>query len=357
MAGADSYDHAVVHLRLVVPPDLVEPGARRAARDGVGLRDRPPARRRRAPGRRSRHVRGGARGREHRRRRPLQPRPRRGRARSSLESVDTAVSETARRAERVAAGSPADAVVWEEVEARTSEGTELSGSFLAFMVLATMIAGVGILTDSIVLIIGAMVVGPEFGPLAALCVALVQRRTATSPGARASRSSSGSRSRSAPTFAATLLFRGDRRRRRTSARDHPETLFISDPTLVLGRRRAPRRDRRDALAHDGEVRRARGRAHLGDDDPGGGERRRRRGLRGVARGRGRGQPAAHQPRRRSRSPASARSSSSGGRTRAAANGTGEHRAPARDAARGRDVEGEPRRLPHASSRGWRRSAG
>jgi uncharacterized hydrophobic protein (TIGR00271 family) len=44
------------------------------------------------------------------------------------------------------------------------------------MVLATLIAAVGILTDSQILIIGAMVVGPEFGPLAGLCVALVQRR-------------------------------------------------------------------------------------------------------------------------------------------------------------------------------------
>jgi uncharacterized hydrophobic protein (TIGR00271 family) len=51
-------------------------------------------------------------------------------------------------------------------------------SFLAFMLLATLIAGVGILTDSQVLIIGAMVVGPEFGPLAGLCVAVVERRPA-----------------------------------------------------------------------------------------------------------------------------------------------------------------------------------
>ena len=46
------------------------------------------------------------------------------------------------------------------------------------MTLATMIAAVGIVTDSIILIIGAMVVGPEFGALAGLCVALVQRRPA-----------------------------------------------------------------------------------------------------------------------------------------------------------------------------------
>jgi uncharacterized hydrophobic protein (TIGR00271 family) len=71
---------------------------------------------------------------------------------------------------------PSDAVVWEEVESRTSETTELSGSFIAFMVLACLIAAVGIYLDTPILIIGAMVVGPEFGPIAGLSVALVQRR-------------------------------------------------------------------------------------------------------------------------------------------------------------------------------------
>jgi uncharacterized hydrophobic protein (TIGR00271 family) len=94
----------------------------------------------------------------------------------SIEAVETAISAGTRRAAVAAAGSPADAVIWEEVEARTSESAELSLSFLAFMVLATLIAAAGILTDSLILIIGAMVVGPEFGPLAGLCVALVQRR-------------------------------------------------------------------------------------------------------------------------------------------------------------------------------------
>jgi len=94
----------------------------------------------------------------------------------SIDEVDSMISEQASRVAVAARGSPADAVIWEEVEARTSESAELSFSFLAFMVLATLIAAVGILTDSQILIIGAMVVGPEFGPLAGLCVALVQRR-------------------------------------------------------------------------------------------------------------------------------------------------------------------------------------
>jgi uncharacterized hydrophobic protein (TIGR00271 family) len=94
----------------------------------------------------------------------------------SLEQIDSQISDAASRAERAARGAPSDAVVWEEVEARTSETIELGGTFLAFMVLACLIASVGIFTGSPILIVGAMVVGPEFGPLAGLCVAAVERR-------------------------------------------------------------------------------------------------------------------------------------------------------------------------------------
>jgi uncharacterized hydrophobic protein (TIGR00271 family) len=94
----------------------------------------------------------------------------------AVEEVDSALSTAAAHAEKAAAGLPSDAVVWEEVEARTSEQTELGASFLAFMAIATMIAAVGVIIDSQVLIIGAMVVGPEFGPIAGVCVAVVHRR-------------------------------------------------------------------------------------------------------------------------------------------------------------------------------------
>ncbi len=94
----------------------------------------------------------------------------------SVAPIDTQLSEQAERATRHARGAAADAVVWEEVEAHTSENVELSGVFLAFMVLAGLLAAVGIYQNSPILIVGAMVVGPEFGPLAGLCVALVQRR-------------------------------------------------------------------------------------------------------------------------------------------------------------------------------------
>jgi uncharacterized hydrophobic protein (TIGR00271 family) len=94
----------------------------------------------------------------------------------AVEDIDSQISDVAIAAEKAASGLPSDAVVWEEVESQTSENVELSGSFLAFMVVATLIAAVGILTDQLILIIGAMVVGPEFGPLAGLCVALVHKR-------------------------------------------------------------------------------------------------------------------------------------------------------------------------------------
>jgi len=94
----------------------------------------------------------------------------------AVEHIETALSDAAVAAEKAAPGLPSDAVVWEEVEQRTSENTELSISFVTFMVLAMQIGAVGILLDQPILIVGAMVVGPEFGPLAGLSVALVQRR-------------------------------------------------------------------------------------------------------------------------------------------------------------------------------------
>ena len=94
----------------------------------------------------------------------------------AVEHIDTSISDAAKAAEKAAPGLPSDAVVWEEVEARTSEQTELSVSFVLFMVAAMQIAAVGIILDQPILIVGAMVVGPEFGPLAAASVALVNRQ-------------------------------------------------------------------------------------------------------------------------------------------------------------------------------------
>lgn len=94
----------------------------------------------------------------------------------TLEPLDTVLSSLAYHAEDAAEGDGADAVVWDELVSRTREESHLNVTYVLFLCIACMLAAVGVLTDSPVTVVGAMVVGPEFGPLAALAVALVQRR-------------------------------------------------------------------------------------------------------------------------------------------------------------------------------------
>ena len=122
-------------------------------------------------------------------------------------------------------------MVWEEVEQRTSENVELSAVFLLFMVLAALIAAVGIYLDSEILIVGAMVVGPEFGPIAGFCVALVQRRRDWRCGP-ASPSRSASRWPSRPSFVATLVFKATELTPADfTAEDHSIANLISSPDV------------------------------------------------------------------------------------------------------------------------------
>lgn len=83
-----------------------------------------------------------------------------------------------RRGLRVAerAGDEADAVVWPEVIEQAYDNARATWGFFAFMIMATLIAAIAIFLDSQVLVIGAMVLGPEFGAVAALGIALVARR-------------------------------------------------------------------------------------------------------------------------------------------------------------------------------------
>ena len=94
-----------------------------------------------------------------------------------IDPVTAWVSRAGYDAERVTPGSSADAVVWADVTQRAYEESELNWTYLAFMTLATLLASIAIVVDSQVLIIGAMVLGPEFIPIAALGLALVRRRS------------------------------------------------------------------------------------------------------------------------------------------------------------------------------------
>lgn len=94
----------------------------------------------------------------------------------SLDSVDTSVSRAAERAEDEAPGEGSDAVIWEQVIRATDAESALSVTFIAFLTIATVLAAIAIVLDSAVLIVGAMVLGPEFAPMAALAVGVVHRR-------------------------------------------------------------------------------------------------------------------------------------------------------------------------------------
>lgn len=94
----------------------------------------------------------------------------------TLETIDTTLSDAADAAEEAAPGDPADAVIWDEVVARTGEESRFSGNFQIFLTIACLLAAIGAITDSPVTVVGAMVLGPEFGPLAALAVGVVLRR-------------------------------------------------------------------------------------------------------------------------------------------------------------------------------------
>jgi uncharacterized hydrophobic protein (TIGR00271 family) len=94
-----------------------------------------------------------------------------------IDPVTTWVSQAGLESERRTPGSSADAVVWADVTQRAYEESELNWTYLAFMTMATLLAGIAIVLDSQILVIGAMVLGPEFVAVAALGLALVRRRT------------------------------------------------------------------------------------------------------------------------------------------------------------------------------------
>ncbi len=94
----------------------------------------------------------------------------------SLETVDAAPNRRARAAEHEAVGAPDDGVVWPVVEEQATEGARRSWAFFVFLSLATVLAAIAVVLDSSILVIGAMVLGPEFAPVMAVAVAVVLRR-------------------------------------------------------------------------------------------------------------------------------------------------------------------------------------
>ena len=71
-----------------------------------------------------------------------------------LETLDTVVSDAADRAEEAAPGEGVDAVVWDELLARTGQGARLSVTFVVMLTIACLLAAIGVVTNSPVTVVG-----------------------------------------------------------------------------------------------------------------------------------------------------------------------------------------------------------
>ncbi|MEU7899500.1 DUF389 domain-containing protein [Nonomuraea sp. NPDC049152] len=94
----------------------------------------------------------------------------------AIEHIDLSISEAAEQAEAEAPGEGDDAVVWAALAQRVDDDLRLTWAYLVFIAIATQLAGIGVVTNSLVLIVGAMVLGPEFGAIAAACFGLLTLR-------------------------------------------------------------------------------------------------------------------------------------------------------------------------------------
>jgi len=92
-----------------------------------------------------------------------------------LENVDASISALADRVTARQGRFQQFAPIWAEIEARIGlEGT-FPPSWFALLIIAALIGAIGILTNSQILIVGAMVVGPEYGAILSLAFGVVSR--------------------------------------------------------------------------------------------------------------------------------------------------------------------------------------
>lgn len=87
-----------------------------------------------------------------------------------IEPVDMAFSGRASEGATRRLGVMANAPVWDQVEARIRSEGRYAPSFYLYLVIAGLIGAVGIVTNSQILIVAAMVVGPEYGAIVAVAL-------------------------------------------------------------------------------------------------------------------------------------------------------------------------------------------
>ncbi|GAB3885454.1 DUF389 domain-containing protein [Microbispora bryophytorum] len=146
----------------------------------------------------------------------------------TAEDIELSISRGAAEAEERAPGEGDDAVVWDQFEQRVALDSRITWAFLAFLAIATQIAAIGVLIPSQILIVGAMVLGPEFGAVAAVSFGLLRRRWRL-VGTAARTLTLGFAAAIAVTLACALVSRGLGWISPDSLRHHDEVRFIVTP--------------------------------------------------------------------------------------------------------------------------------
>jgi len=93
----------------------------------------------------------------------------------AVQQVDASLTAPARPIPGIGRPAREIAPVWEMVYATIRAGAVYSPSFFILLAIAGLIAAVGILTNSQILIVGAMVVGPEYSAIIAVALGIIQR--------------------------------------------------------------------------------------------------------------------------------------------------------------------------------------
>lgn len=92
-----------------------------------------------------------------------------------VETVDAALADPASHPAWHASYHGERAPVWQLVEARIREDGTYAPSFFALLIFAALIGACGILTNSQILIVGAMVVGPEYSAIISVALGIDRR--------------------------------------------------------------------------------------------------------------------------------------------------------------------------------------
>jgi uncharacterized hydrophobic protein (TIGR00271 family) len=92
-----------------------------------------------------------------------------------VETIDAALADGPRRPAWRPVFHADRAPVWDLVHARIGDEANYTPSFFALLIFAGLIGACGILTNSQILIVGAMVVGPEYGAIISVALGIERR--------------------------------------------------------------------------------------------------------------------------------------------------------------------------------------